>query len=55
MDMAGTGFYLKVNEDAKSSFYPIGRGQFDDDDGKRCNDIILGNIHDNPELIKGRR
>lgn len=55
MDMGGTGFYLKVREESRSSFYPIGRGQSDDDDGERCNDIILGNIHDNSELIKGRR
>lgn len=55
MNMGGTGFYLKVKEDSRSRFYPIGRGQYDDDDGERCNDIILGNIYDNPELIKGRR
>ena len=36
-------------------FKAKGRGQFDDDEGDRCNDIVLGNIYDNPELIKGRR
>lgn len=53
MNMGGTGFYLKVKEDSRSSFYPIGRGRFDDDNGERCNDIILGNIYDNPEMLTG--
>lgn len=53
MDIGGTGFYLKVREGSRISFYPIGRGQLDDDDGEWCNDIILGNIHDNPELLDG--
>lgn len=53
IDIGGTGFYLKVREEARIGFYPIGRGRFDDDDGERCNDIILGNIYDNPELLGG--
>lgn len=53
-DKGGTGFHLKVRNQSGSCFYPIGRGQFDDD-GERCNDLVMGNIHDNPELIKGRR
>lgn len=55
MDMGSTGFFMKVQEGAGSKFYPMGRGQFDDDDGDRCNDIVLGNIFDNPDLIRGRR
>ena len=53
MDIGGTGFYLMVKEESKSSFYHIGRGRSDDDgdDEERCNDIVLGNIHDNPELL----
>lgn len=51
-DMVGAGFYLKVKHKNGIGFYPMGKGQFDDDDGEMCNDIILGNIFDNPELLK---
>lgn len=50
MDIGGTGFYMKAIDGFRISFYPIGRGQSDDDGGK-CNDVILGNIYDNPELL----
>ena len=51
-DLGGTGFCLKVKIDCGSSLYPIGRGRFDDDEEEKCNDIILGNIYDNPKLIQ---
>ena len=51
-DMVGTGFYLKIKQKNGIGFYPMNRGQFDDDDGDMCNDIVLGNVHDNPELLK---
>lgn len=54
-NMVGTGFYLKIVEPSGIGFYPIARGQFDDDDGERCNDVVLGNIYDNPDLFKGNR
>lgn len=54
VDSVRIGFYLKVRKDSKSIFYSIGRGQSDDDDGERCNDIVLGNIYDNPELLDGQ-
>lgn len=50
-DIGFTGFYLKVENCAGSSLYPIGRGQADDDVGERCNDIVIGNIYDNPERL----
>jgi hypothetical protein len=49
--MVGTGFYLKIKQKNGIGFYPMNRGQFDDDDGDLCNDIVLGNVHDNPELL----
>jgi len=51
-DMVGAGFYLKVKQKNGIGFYPMTKGSSDDDDGDMCNDIILGNIHDNPELLK---
>lgn len=51
-DMVGAGFYLKVKKKNGIGFYPMTKGRSDDDDGEMCNDIILGNIHDNPELLK---
>lgn len=51
-DMVGAGFYLKVKQKNGIGFYPMTKGRSDDDDGEMCNDIILGNIHDNPELLK---
>lgn len=54
-DMGSTGFHLKARNGSGCGFYPMGKGQFDDDEGERCNDIVLGNVHDNPELIKGLR
>lgn len=53
VDSVRTGFYLKVRKNSKIGFYSIGRGRSDDDDGERCNDIVLGNIYDNPELLDG--
>lgn len=51
MDRGSTGFYLKVKTNTGSSFYPIGRGRYDDDNSDMCNDIVIGNIYENPELI----
>ncbi|MGL6198710.1 MAG: YopX family protein [Lachnospiraceae bacterium] len=51
-DLGFTGFYLKVETDDDINFYPIGRGQYDDDDGDICNDEIIGNIFETPELLR---
>lgn len=53
MNMGSSGFYLKTKTNTVSCFYPMGRGRYDDDEGEKCNDIVLGNIYDDPELIKG--
>lgn len=43
-----TGFALKIH----IRFYPIGRGMSDDEEGQMCCDEVIGNIFDNPELLK---
>lgn len=52
-DIGMTGFYLEVREEDKIHCYPIGRGTFDDDESDICDDLIIGNIFDNPELLQG--
>ena len=59
IDEGFTGFMLKVEDNDPSRTgcyhcYPIGRGEYDDDDSDRCGDEVLGNIHENPELLEGR-
>lgn len=51
-DIGFTGFFLKVKSKDGHSYYPISRGKHDDDDGELCNDIVLGNIYKNPELLQ---
>ncbi len=51
-DVGITGFMLKVTRKDHYSFFSMGRGKFDDDIGDKCNDKIIGNIHDNPELME---
>ena len=54
LDIGFTGFRLEVaKEDGKKNLYSIGRGTYDDDMCERCDDEIIGNIFDNPELLKG--
>lgn len=50
-DTGGTGFYLKRSYLGGARFYSIGRGQYDDDDNDLCNDVVIGNIYENPELV----
>lgn len=50
-DMGFTGLKLKARTETGYSFYSIGRGKYDDDEGNICNDIIIGNIYENPELL----
>lgn len=53
MDVFIIGFQFKVeNKDGGTNFYPMGRGIRDDDVGERCNDDVIGNIFDNPELLE---
>lgn len=53
LDIGFTGFRLEVaKEDGKKNLYSIGRGTYDDDMGERCDDEIIGNIFDNPELLE---
>ena len=54
-DSGITGFWLAVKNDDGTSFYPIGRGQYDDDEGELCNDIVIGNIFENKELLEGSK
>lgn len=51
-DMGFTGFMLKVKNDGKVSFYPMGKGQYDDDENDKCNDEVIGSAIDNPELLE---
>lgn len=52
-DIGFTGYSLKVIlSDGSISYYPIGRGQYDDDNSDKCDDEIIGNIFDNPELLR---
>lgn len=51
-DTGITGFWLAVKNDGGTNFYSIGRGQYDDDDGELCNDIVIGNIFENRELLE---
>lgn len=46
VDIGYCGFYLK----SKSGYYPIGK---DEHTGKSGCDEVIGNIFDNPELLKG--
>lgn len=53
MDVFIIGFQFKVeNKDGGTNFYPMSRGMRDDDVGERCNDDVIGNIFDNPELLE---
>lgn len=45
---------MKVKWPGGASFYPIGRGQYDDDEGDLCGDVVIGNVFDNPELLGGK-
>lgn len=58
-DIGNTGFFLKreTSDDFTSltdivHYYPIGRGRYDDDEKNICNDVILGNIYDNPDILE---
>lgn len=50
-DIGFTGFMLKVCNGGSVSFYSLGRGMFDDDEGCQCSDEVIGNVFDNPKLI----
>ena len=52
MNIGSSSFYLKVKTNDGYSLYPIGRGKYDNDESVECNDLILGNAFDNPELLK---
>ena len=49
MDRGNTGFMLEIPFDGGKRYYSMGKGQFDDDMGDKCSDLIVGNIFDNPE------
>ena len=47
------GFYLMFkNPDGITSYYSMGRGQYDNDTNNKCNDVILGNMFDNLDLLE---
>lgn len=52
VDAGFTGFMLKVKKADKIIFYPMGRGQHDDDENAQCGDEVIGNVFDNPELLE---
>ena len=59
-DIGQTGFALKVRTEEtegyiKSDIYPIGRGQYDDDQRNTSHDEILGKVIDRPELLPAGR
>lgn len=45
-----TGFLLKVKEETGYRYYTIGNNE----NGKNEDDMVLGNIYENPELLEGR-
>lgn len=47
-DIGFTGFCLKVQCSDGTSYFPVGRGTYDDDESKQCTDEVIGNIFDNP-------
>lgn len=46
LDIGFCGFYLKC----QNSYYPMGKDEYT---GKSDCDEVIGNIFDNPELMKG--